>query len=143
MSRSRTSQRTSGAAAIALGLALVAGAGCRASATPEEVAAATLFFPPIYRHLEEPRWCFSDAERLKALDVYRERGADSLFELIVDAEGVPKRVRIVRTPIEEIYHDRVFEIARAWRFSPDKRGAGYRAFYCPVDLNFQPTFEWL
>lgn len=130
-------------AALALGLTAVGGAGCTSAPTAEEIEAATLFFPPTYRRLEAPRWCFSEAERRKALDTYWDAGADTLFELVVDAEGVPARVRIVRTKIEGIYHERVFEIARAFRFAPDERGSGYRAFYYPVDMNFQPTFQWL
>lgn len=130
-------------ALIVLGLALAPSSACRASASPEEVARATLFFPPVFKYVDELRWSFSDAERLRALQEYIRKGADTLFEVVIDADGKVRRMRIVRTPVDEIYHEFVLEYARGWEFSPDERRDSYRAFYYPVEYRFRAQFEWL
>lgn len=114
--------------------ALVALAGCRSGPDEAEVAAATLFFPPTFRYVEEPRFCFSAAERERALQGFRELGVDSLFELIVDDSGRVVESRIVRTRVEELYHPIVLEHANAFAFNPDERKGAYRAFYVPMDF---------
>jgi hypothetical protein len=124
-------------------LALALGSGCKASASPEEVAAATLFFPPVYKLVAEPRWSFSDAERLKALQAYTKQGADTLFELIVDADGKVVRTRLLRTPVDEIYHEVLLEHSRRWEFSPDARRSSYRALYYPIEYTLHHDNEWL
>ena len=124
--------------ALALGLA----SGCRASATPEEVAAATLFFPPVFRYVAEPKWSFSDAERLKALQEYTGQGADTLLEMIIDPEGKVVRVRILRTRIDEIYHEILIEHARAFTFSAESESGHYRTFYYPIEYRLNHQFEW-
>lgn len=122
---------------------LVLGSGCKASASPEEVAEAVLFFPPVYRSVEEPTFSFTDAERMKALQEYRRQGADTLFELIVDPQGKVRKARIVKTWVKPIYHDIVLEHALALEFSPQVDTEFFRAFYYPLEYRFQSTFEWL
>jgi hypothetical protein len=124
-------------------LALVLLTGCRAAATPEEIAAATLFFPPVFKYVEEPRVDFSDAERLRALEECKRQGGDTLFEWIIDADGVVRRARSVRTWVDEIYHDVVLEHARRFEFSGSEQREMYRAFDYPLEYRFQSRFEWL
>lgn len=46
---------------LALALALLA--SCRAAVSDEELRAATLYFPPEFKYVEEPRFSFTAAER--------------------------------------------------------------------------------
>lgn len=133
-------------ALILLAALLVVSAGCAASPTDAEVASATLFFPPHYRRIDEPRFCFSEAERQRALQEYRKQGADTLFELVIDARGAVKDVRLVRTHVDRHYHQDMLDHARWFAFSPDAAdtaGTGYRAFFYPVKYRYDPSFEWI
>jgi hypothetical protein len=117
--------------------------GCRSGPTPQEIEEATLFVPPVYKRVERARWCFSDAERSKALAEHTRRGANSLLEVLIDDSGQIVRLRVVRTQVQEIYHDIVLEHVGSMKFSADPTVAGHRAFYLPLDYDFSARFEWL
>ena len=110
---------------------------------PAEVAAATLYFPPQVKRIQEPRFCFDPAERERALQTYRELGADTLFELVVDQEGKVVKARVLRTDERRSYREDMLDHARRFRFTPDREVPGYRAFYYPARYGFDNEFEWL
>ena len=121
----------------------VASAGCIAPPSAGEVAAATLYFPPEVRRIDEPRFCFSAAESERALQEYRNVGADTLFELVIDARGEVKKVRLLRTHVDRVYHQDMLDHARWFVFTPDLKNQGYRAFFLPMKYRFDATFEWI
>ena len=114
-----------------------------ASAVSEDVLRAKLYFPPEVKYVEEPSFSFSSAERKKALLEYRDHGADTLFELIIDAEGKVVRSRLIRTNVDPVYHQDLEDHAAHFEFTSDADGSMYRAFYYPVDYRHRTTFEWL
>lgn len=113
------------------------------AATPAEIEAATLYFPPTVKIVDEPRFSFSSAERQKALETYREVGADTLFEFVIDDEGQVVRSRLVRTNVKRVYRESLEDHAERLVFSGDGGSGRYRAFYFPTDYDMNPTFEWL
>jgi len=122
---------------------LLASAGCTAPPSAAEVAAATLYFPPEVRRIDEPRFCFSAAERERALQEYRSDGSDTLFECVIDDQGKVKKVRLLRTHVNRVYHQDMLNHARWFVFTPDLKGQGYRAFFLPMKYRFDATFEWI
>lgn len=111
--------------------------------SPEDVRDAVLYFPPQVRHVDAPRFCFLPAERERALQEYEEGGADTLFELVVDAEGQVRRARLVRTHVRDEYHEVMEEHARRFKFTPAPEDEGYRAFYLPMRYRLDSEFEWI
>ena len=111
--------------------------------SPEEVAAATLYFPPQFKRIAEPRFCFSSAERERALQGCREDGADTLFEIVIDAKGKVEKVRLIRTHVDPDYQQDMLDHANGFGFTPDATGSGYRAFFFPVKYHYQSEFEWI
>jgi hypothetical protein len=126
----------------ALALLLVALAACT-TVSPEEVAASTLWFPPAVKRIDEPRFCFGAAERKHALQEFRRDGADTLFELVIDAEGKVKKARLLRTHVAPEYHADVLQHAYWLGFSPEPGGTGYRAFFFPMKYRYQTSAEWI
>lgn len=122
-------------------LLLAALAACT-TVTPEDVAAATLWFPPQVKRLDEPRFVFTPAERRRAEQEYRHGGADTLFELVIDARGKVMRARLLRTHVAPEHHDDVLQHAYWFGFTPDPAGTGYRAFFLPMKYRYETTFEW-
>jgi hypothetical protein len=121
-------------------LALVS--GCT-SIPPEAVEHATLYFPPQFKYIDEPRYCFSPAEREKALQTYRKKGADTLFELVIDSQGKVKKARLLRTHVDTIYHEDMENHARSFEFTKDTEGHRFRAFFFPTKYKHESTFEWI
>jgi hypothetical protein len=117
-------------------------AGC-ATLAPADVAAATLYFPPQVKRIDEPRFCFSPVERERALQEYRQRGADTLFELVIDAQGKVKRARLVRTHVDREYRQSMVDHAYKFGFTADPQGQGYRAFYFPMKYSHETQFDWV
>ncbi len=118
-------------------------AGCQSALTEEEIRNATLYFPPRVKYLEKPRFGFSSAERKHALLEYRDHGADTLFELIIDNRGKVKRARLVQTNARKEYHSFMESHAHSFSFSEDPGTELYRTFYFPMDYDVQAEFEWL
>ena len=128
--------------ALALVCLLVLGGSCRSPATAEEVQAATLYFPPTFKVVDRPRFSFSMAERQRALDEYRDHGADTLFEVVVDGDGRVVKSRLVRTQVPASYHDDLEAHARRFQFTEDAQSL-YRAFYFPVRYRYDSELEWV
>jgi len=117
-------------------------AGC-ATPTPEEVAAATLYFPPTVKRTEEPRFCFTAAERQRALDEFSNSEADTLFELVIDADGKVRKARLIRTQVLPEYQQDLVDHAYWFGFTPDPHHQGYRAVYYPTNYKYERSFEWV
>jgi hypothetical protein len=129
--------------AVLLAASLALATSCEAPVTAEELERATLYFPPQFKYVEEPRFCFTRAERERALKEYKQVGADTLFEVIIDNEGTVKKVRLLRTHVRKDYHDFMLEHARWFLFTEDPGSEMYRAFYYPIVYDFEAEFEWL
>jgi hypothetical protein len=129
-------------ALVVVGLLVVA-ATCTAPPSDAEIAAATLYFPPEYRCIDEERFCFSVAERERALQAYRQDGADTLFELVIDAQGRVKKARLLRTHVRREYHQDMVDHAYRFEFTSEAKCEGYRAFFFPIRYQFESTFEWV
>lgn len=121
--------------------------GCQLPSTPPVDAAAVknaeLYFPPRFRYVAEPRFCFSPAERERALQEWQRRGANTLFEFVVDNRGKVRKSRVVKT---NLWADRVEpmeEHARVMVFTADPKNEGFRAFYLAANYTLERTFEWL
>jgi hypothetical protein len=127
---------------LAMGSVLLLVSACKSAASAEAVAAATLYFPPNFKYVEEPRYSFSSAERQRALQEYREQGADTLFELVIDHQGRVMKARLLRTHVSEVYHDDMIHHALRMEFSPDANCQMYRAFYFPAKYSHTAEFEW-
>lgn len=127
-------------AAAAL-LALLA--ACASASVSEEVRNATLYYPPQVRLVDEPRSCFTHAERQRALLELSRVDADTLFELIVDEEGKVVRARLLRTHVRREYHEQLEDHARAFEFTPEDCGGRYRAFFFPCRYRHDAGFEWV
>jgi hypothetical protein len=109
---------------------------------PAAVASAEVYFPPRFQYVAEPRFCFSPAERERAIQECEKMGANTLFEFVIDNAGHVKQARVVKT---SLWRDRVEpmeEHARIMVFSADPKSALYRAFYFPADYTYKSTFEW-
>jgi len=126
---------------LVLGAPLAA-LGCT-SVSASEVDSATLYFPPRFRYVDEPRSCFDPAERERALREYRERGADTLFEIVGGKDGTVRKARLLRTYVKPVDHPSLEDHARRLQFSPDSESEMYRAFYFPVRYRHDATFEWI
>ena len=129
------------AAALTIAVALLL-VGCTTPPTSAEVEAATVYFPPQVKYLDEPDWVFTSAERQRALRAYREQ-ADTLFELVIDGEGKVKRARLLRTDVRKEYHEDLVAHARHLGFTKDTDPGRYRAFYFPVDYRNNRDFRWV
>jgi hypothetical protein len=116
--------------------------GCPSQVDPAAVREAEVFFPPRFRYVEKPRYCFSAAERERALQEYRAVGADTLFEFVIDGEGKVMQARIVRTDQPRHRHEDIVAHARVMVFSPDAESDLYRAFYFPAQYTYKSEFEW-
>ena len=116
---------------------------CVTQEADPSVANAELYFPPNFRYVAEPRFCFRPAERRRALDVYRELGADTLFEIVIDPEGKVRKARLLRSSVDRDYHDDVESHARQLVFTPELTTELYRAFYFPVTYSRQAEFQWM
>ena len=127
-------------------LALIASAvlfcGCE-TIDPVAIENAQVYFPPLFKVVDEPRFCFEPAERERALQEYRELEANTLFELVIDRAGQVKQARIVTTRHPE--HRRADMLAHARRmvFSEDPESSRYRAFYLPMQYGYESEFEWI
>ena len=117
--------------------------GCVAPPSPAEVAAATLYVPPKVRLIDEPGYCFTSAERERALQEARQQDCNTVFELVIDAAGQVKKARVIRTQVRKEFHQDLVEHARHLEFSADPRGEGYRAFFLPMRLRYDASFEWI
>jgi hypothetical protein len=126
-------------ALIATGL-LVSGS---TSVDPAAVQNAEVYFPPLFRRVEKPRYCFSAAERERAVQESRRIGAETLFEPVVDREGKVEKARLVRTDQPKHRQEDILAHARVMVFSPDAESDRYRAFYFPTQYGYESTFEWL
>lgn len=131
------------ALSAAVAAVVLSSVSCTSPVTAEEVAAATLYFPPEVRRIDAPRFCFSLADRRKALDSYRETGADTLFEIVIDDRGEVVLSRLVRTHVRGVYHADLEAHAERFEFTSDGGSGEYRAFYFPVAYDHDTTFEWL
>ena len=121
--------------------------GCPAPAVapidPVAVASAEVYFPPKFEYVQQPAFCFSPAERERALQECKKMGANTLFEFVVDNGGKVRQARVVKT---SLWSDRVEAMeshARMMVFSADPRNDRYRAFYYPVNYTYESTFEWM
>src|SRR5262245_24825244 len=147
---------------LALALTIILGAGCAStsntagdgdavsvSSAEVDVAAhnqraeAGLYIFPKYKYVTEPRFCFSAENRQRALDTYRDLGANTLYELIVDRRGKVNRCRLIKTSIRREYEEDVEARGFHFEFNEDKKTKLYRAFYYPVDYDYKVEFEWL
>lgn len=102
-----------------------------------------LYFPPLFKYVEEPKYAFSAAERQRAIQEYRKYGADTLFELIVDHDGKVKRARLLRTQVRREYHQEMIEHVRRMSFTQDAENQKYRAFFFPTRYRLNAEFEWV
>lgn len=115
--------------------------GCE-TVDPIAVRNAEIWFPPRFRHVETPDYCFSAAERERALQEYRQLGADTLFEIVVDSAGKVRRARLVKTNQPAHRHENMVSHARAMTFSPEAESDQYRAFYYPTQYTYESEFDW-
>lgn len=107
------------------------------SLTDEEVKKANLFFPPTIRYVEEPRFCFSAAERERARKECLAQGADTLFEFVVDKEGRVVKVDILRTHVHRDYREDMMAHAQGFQFTQNTKNEMYRAFFYPTKYNYK------
>lgn len=138
----RAIERRNGLLVLVSLLALLPAWGCTTPVSDAEIEAATLYFPPSFKVLTEPSWSFTAAERQRALREYKQQGADTLFEFVIDSEGRVERSRLLRTHVEPVYHEQMEVHARAMVFSKDDRAGLYRAFYFPASYRMNNRFEW-
>ncbi len=127
---------------ISLLATVLLASACTSPPDPAAVQAAEVYFPPRFRHVEEPRYCFSAAERERALQEYRKLGSDTLFEFVVDREGRVQKARLVKTNQPEHRHADILAHARVMVFSPEAGSDRYRAFYFPTQYRYESEFEW-
>jgi len=127
---------------LLLVLALSALSACRAAVTEEQLREATLYVPPEFKYVAEPRFSFSPAERQLALQFASRNELDTIFELVIDSEGRVQRVRLVRTTHPERRHEDMLVHARGFVFSKGAQPGLYRAFYYPLDYSMRLSFEW-
>ena len=110
---------------------------------PVAVENAEVYFPPRFQYVAEPRFCFSPAERERAIQESKRMGVDTLFEFVIDSEGVVKKARIVRTDLWRNRHEAMENHARVMVFSKDSNREMYRAFYFPTNYTYNIEFEWV
>jgi hypothetical protein len=115
--------------------------GCT-SVDPTAVDSAEVFFPPRFRYVGEPRFCFSSAERERARRESKEMGADTLFELVIDEAGKVRKARLVTTRQPEHRHEDM--VAHAYRlvFTEVSVSGLYRAFFFPTRYAYESKFDW-
>jgi hypothetical protein len=129
--------------ALALLSTVLLSAGCKSHLDPDAVRSADLYFPPRYKYVEKPVYCFSAEERERALQEYRTLGSNTLFEFVIDSEGLVRKVRFVQTYEPSHRQQDILAHARAMVFSPDAESDKFRAFYYPVKYDFKSEFQWL
>jgi hypothetical protein len=122
---------------------LTLAAGCAAGPTEAEVEAATAYLYPEFKYVEEPRFSFTPAERARALRDFRDAGADTLFEVVVDGAGHVQKARLLRTHVHKQYHSQMEAHALRFVFTEDARSAPFRTFYFPMQYRFDASFEWV
>jgi hypothetical protein len=105
-------------------------------------AAEALYLYPSYKYVSERRYTFSSADRRRALDTYRDTGADTLYEIVIDRRGKVTRSRLLQTDVRKEYRRDVEAHARAFGFSEDSKTNLYRAFFFPVNYSYDADFEW-
>ncbi len=110
---------------------------------PVAVESAQVYFPPRFRYVAEPRYGFSPAERERALREATKLGVNTLFEFVIDSEGVVKKARLVRTDLWRNRHEAMENHARVMVFSKDPDKEMYRAFYFPMNYTYESEFEWV
>lgn len=122
---------------FAVGLFAVGLSACQ-TLSQAEVDTATLFFPPTYKYVDDPRYSFPPVERKRALQAYWEAGADTLFEIVIDSRGEVTRSRLLRTTVDRVYRAELEDHAETLLFNPDE-DPRFRAFFYPVDYEFKAT----
>ena len=123
------------------GLFAASFAGC-APITPEDLEGTTLYYLPLFKYVQEPRYDFTYSERLVALKSMKKVKADTLFELIVDPGGKVVKARVLKSHVRECYWEDLESHARRFTFTPDD-GTMYRTFYYPMKYRYNSEFEWM
>ena len=116
--------------------------GCVSPLDPAAVQAAEVYFPPRFKYVAEPQYCFSPAECKHALLECAKRKADTLFEFVVDSDGKVKKARLVKTQQPSDHEEVMLEHARVMVFSADAESKLYRCFYFPVKYTYSSDFKW-
>lgn len=116
--------------------------GCK-SVSSEDVQNAKAYLSPASRYVQEPEYCFSVAEEERALQEAQKKGANTVFEVVIDNEGVVQRARLIKTHVREYYHEDMVQQVRGFKFAKDPKTVFYRAFYLPMKYSFNAQFEWV
>jgi hypothetical protein len=129
--------------ALALIASILLVSGCQSPLDPDAVRNAELYFPPRFKYVEKPVYCFTAEERERALQEHRQIGSDTLFEFVVDSQGQVRKVRLVQTYQPSHRHEDILAHARSMVFSPDAESDRYRAFYFAAKYAYNSEFQWV
>ncbi len=129
--------------ALALIASVLLVSSCQAPLDADAVRNAELYFPPRFKYVEKPVYCFTAEERERALQEHRKTGSNTLFEFVVDRQGQVMKVRFVQTYQPSHRHEDILAHARTMVFSPDTESQRYRAFYFPTKYAYSAEFQWI
>jgi hypothetical protein len=129
--------------ALALIASVLLVSSCQTPLDPDAVRNAELYFPPKFKYVEKPKYCFTAEERERALQEHRMLGSNSLFEFVIDSQGQVMKARIVQTFQPAHRHEDILAHIRSMVFSADASSPLYRAFYVSTKYRYETEFQWL